>query len=127
VSENVSLDGVIKDPAGDEASGSAAGSARSGLAHRLPSSRSTRHSPQGLPAGPAQLRVAYSTVASQELIHALMDHNLIDLLRLKVSRSCSGRRAALRRDQRQETHAPIRRQVVDGGIVYLTYQPVRDA
>src|SRR5215813_4413475 len=42
MSENVTLDGVIQDPAGDEGFMAAAGPARSEIARSLPGSRSSR-------------------------------------------------------------------------------------
>jgi hypothetical protein len=45
--------------------------------------------------------------ASRPLVHTLMEHDLVDELRLMVYPFCArGWRAPLRRDQRQEVHSP---------------------
>ena len=63
LSGNVTPDGVIQDPAGDEGFRAAAGSAGSEIARSLPSSRSTRRWPPGPAFWPAKLRVARRAVA----------------------------------------------------------------
>ena len=66
--------------------------------------------------------------ASHQLVHTLMEHDLVDELRLMVYPFVlGGWRAPLRRDQRQEVHSPLYARTVGDSLVYLTYEVVRDA
>jgi dihydrofolate reductase len=64
---------------------------------------------------------------SFQLVHALMEHNLVDELRLKIFPVVLG--AGQRLFGHTSDKKPMRlldAQTVEGGIAYLTYQPVRD-
>ena len=67
--------------------------------------------------------------ASFQLVHTLIEHDLVDELRLKdLPGRARGRRAPLRRDQRQEAHAPlVDIRTIGDGVAILTYETVRDA
>jgi len=65
---------------------------------------------------------------SFQLVHTLMEHDLVDELRLKVFPVVlgAGKRLFGATSDKKPMHL-CDPQVVEGGIVYLTYQPVRDA
>jgi dihydrofolate reductase len=65
---------------------------------------------------------------SFQLVHTLMEHDLVDELRLKVFPIVlgAGERLFGATSDRKPMHL-CDPQAVEGGIVYLTYQPVRDA
>jgi dihydrofolate reductase len=65
--------------------------------------------------------------ASFQLVHTLMEHNLVDELRLKIFPVVLGAGARLFGETSDKK--PMRlldTQTLEGGITYLTYQPVRD-
>jgi len=66
--------------------------------------------------------------ASFRLVRTLMEHDLVDELRLKLFPVVLG--AGERLFGETSDHKPMRlldTQILEGGIAYLTYQPVRDA
>jgi len=185
VSENVTLDGVIQDPAGDEgfraggwvglisnnpqlgklaveealAAGAfllgrrsyewlaARWTSRSGeLADRLNSLpkyvvSSTLQEPKWnnstvlngdvlteVPALKQQLDGDIVVAGSFQLVHTLLEHDLVDELRLKIFPVALG--AGARLFGQTSNTKPLRltgTQTLEGGIVYLTYQRVQDA
>jgi dihydrofolate reductase len=185
VSENVTLDGVIQDPAGDEGfraggwvglikdspqlgklaleEALAAGAfllgrrsyewlaarwpSRSGeLADRLNSlpkyvvSSTLQHPAwtnstvlkgdvlSEVSALKQQLDADIVVAGSFQLVHALIEHDLVDELRLKVFPVVLG--AGARLFGQTSNNKPMRltgTQTLEGGIAYLTYQPVRSA
>src|SRR5215472_1265826 len=185
ISENVSLDGVIQDPAGDEGfrhggwvglignspqfaklaldEALAAGAFLLGrrsyewLAARWPSRTgdladrlnslpkyvvsSTLEHPawnnttvlkgdvlNEVPALKQQLAGDIVIAGSFQLVHTLIEHDLADELRLKIFPVALG--AGERLFGHTNNKKPMRlldTQTLEGGIAYLTYQPVRDA
>jgi dihydrofolate reductase len=65
---------------------------------------------------------------SFQLVHALMEHDLVDELRLKVFPVVlgAGERLFGATSDKKPMHL-CDPQAVEGGILYLTYRPVRDA
>jgi len=185
VSENVTLDGVIQDPAGDEGfraggwvglikdspqlgklaldEALAAGAfllgrrtyewlagrwpSRTGaLADRLNSlpkyvvSATLQHPAwtnstvltgdvlTEVPALKQQIDGDIVVAGSFQLVHTLIEHDLVDELRLKIFPVVLG--AGARLFGQTSDKKPLRltgTQALEGGIAYLTYQPVRDA
>jgi riboflavin biosynthesis pyrimidine reductase len=104
VSENVTLDGVIQDPAGDD------GFRAGGWV--------------GLIGNDGDIVIA----GSFQLVRTLIEHDLVDELRLKIFPVALG--AGERLFGQTSDKKPMRlldTQTLEGGIAYLTYQSVRGA
>ena len=157
ISENVSLDGVIQDPAGDEgfrlggwvggAKFAARWPSRSGeLADRINSLpkyvvSSTLENPDWKNSTVLkgdvvnevsrlkhELNGEIVVWASFQLVRTLMEHNLVDELRLKIYPVVLG--AGERLFGKTSDKKPMRlvgTQTVDGDVAFLTYERVRDA
>ena len=80
-----------------------------------------------VPALKQQLDGDIVVAGSFQLVHALIEHDLVDDLRLKVFPVVLG--AGARLFGQTSDKKPMRltgTQTLEGGIAYLTYQPVRD-
>ena len=66
--------------------------------------------------------------ASFQLVHTLMEHDLVDELRLMIYPVVLGTGKRLFGEASdKKSMRLVGTQTVDGGLAYLTYEPVRDA
>jgi len=126
VSENVSLDGVIQDPAGDEGFRVGGWVGLIGNSPRL----AKLALDEALAARAFLLgRRSYEWLAARWPSRSgELEHDLVDELRLKVFPVVlgAGERLFGATSDKKPMHL-CDPQAVDGGVVYLTYQPVRHA
>jgi dihydrofolate reductase len=130
VSENVSLDGVVQDPTGEEGFRRGGWFVQIGVKDREQWAKLLLDEALGTEVSKLKQELAGDIVvyASIPLVHTLMEHDLVDELRLTIYPVVLG--AGERLFGETSDKKPMRlmnTQTVGDGLAFLTYERVQDA
>jgi dihydrofolate reductase len=130
VSENVSLDGVVQDPTGEEGFRRGGWFVQIGVKDREQWAKLLLDEALGTEVSKLKQELAGDIVvyASIQLVHTLMEHDLVDELRLTIYPVVLG--AGERLFGETSDKKPMRlmnTQTVGDGLAFLTYERVQDA